>query len=72
MERPDWAEGFERVGTYYEGYVSNLDAVLERHKIATLTSYGTRTSHLKGKICLQDESAKENAPTQVPIFFACL
>ncbi len=57
MEKPEWAEELHGVGTYYEGFVDNLDGVLEKHNILTLTSYGTQTSHvrksLKGEACFK-------------------
>ena len=61
MEKPEWAEGsgLSSVGTYYEGFVDNLDDILEKHKIGTLTSYGTRTSHKRKK---QNTQSEESSP----------
>ena len=36
-----------KVGLYYEGFVDNLEDMLEGHRRCTMTSYGTRSS----KIC---------------------
>ena len=44
MERPEWAEGLEAKGVYFEGMVSDADQRVERHNLETVTSYGTRTS----------------------------
>ncbi len=58
MEKPEWAEELHSVGTYYEGFVGNLDCVLEKHKILTLTSCGTRTSHVRNKLQSDNDSSK--------------
>lgn len=41
---PRWSEGLQKRGTYYEGYVDDLDSVLESHRRDTVTSWGTRRS----------------------------
>ena len=40
----DWSKGLQRSGTYYEGWVDDLDELLSSHARATVTSYGTRRS----------------------------
>ena len=45
-----WFEGLTKVGLYYEGFVDNLEDVLEGHRRCTMTSYGTRTSKKSNQI----------------------
>ena len=40
----DWSKGLQCNGTYYEGWVDNLDDLLSSHARATVTCYGTRRS----------------------------
>ena len=40
----DWSKGLQSNGTYYEGWVDNLDELLSSHAKATVTCYGTRRS----------------------------
>ena len=32
LNEPVWAEGLKKVGTYYEGYVEDLEGTLELHQ----------------------------------------
>ena len=41
---PGWSEGLQKRGTYYEGYVDDLDSILEAHCRDTITSWGTHRS----------------------------
>ena len=41
MQTPSWAVGLDARGLYYEGLVDNANSLLDRHKICTVTSYGT-------------------------------
>ena len=41
---PKWSESLQKRGTYYEGYVDDLESVLEAHRRDTVTSWGTRRS----------------------------
>ena len=41
---PVWAEGLKKVGTYYEGYVEDLEGTLELHRRDTVTTWGIRRS----------------------------
>lgn len=53
---PVWAKGLVKNGTYFEGFVENLD-VLEHHKQVTITTWGIRRSRTnngekrKEKVC---------------------
>lgn len=69
MQTPQWAEGLQQVGMYYEGYVDDLDSILDKHKIATLTTYGTRSSHKKRDIKKEkkDVDSAENKENANPI-----
>ncbi len=49
-----WAEGLERKGEYYDGYVDKLD---DMHSSETITTYGTRRSR-KGSHVVTNESSK--------------
>lgn len=49
-ESSGWATGLELNGVYYEGLVEDLEGVLDKFRVATVTTYGTRrqksaTSH---------------------------
>ena len=48
------------VHVYYEGLVEDLDTVLEKHRIAAVTTYGTRRSK---KSAASEKSNGESAPT---------
>lgn len=48
MSDRDWRDGLKSTGLhYFGGIVSNPDEVLERHKIATQSCFGTRSSAKK-------------------------
>ena len=57
----DWSKRLQSNGTYYEGWVDNLDELLSSYAKATVTSYGTRMS---SKSCGNTVSIdKENIST---------
>ena len=43
-DKQRWMEGLNQNENYWEGVVSDVDQVLWRHGLETVTSYGTRTS----------------------------
>ena len=46
--RPSWADHLSPVGLhYYAGVVENAEDLIERHKVATQCSFGTRSSTKK-------------------------
>ena len=47
---PSWASenNLQANGLYFEGFVDDLEAVLDYHKVLTVSTYGTRKSR-KGK-----------------------
>ena len=59
MDVPNWAtdNNLQANGLYYEGFVDDLESVLDCHKVVTVTTYGTRKSrkfaglsnHIEGK-----------------------
>ena len=53
----DWSKGLQQRGVFFEGWVENLDQVLESHRKATVTSYGTRHSS-KTSACNDKENDK--------------
>ena len=44
METPSWETGLDAKGLYYEGIVDDATALLDKHKINTVTTYGIRRS----------------------------
>ena len=44
MYSPSWPVGLCRSGTYYEGWVGDLDEVLQLHSQESVTCYGTQRS----------------------------
>ena len=54
MDPPSWATGLCRSGTYYEGWVSDIDEVLRVHSQETVTCFGTRRSS-KASGCTAEE-----------------
>jgi hypothetical protein len=44
---PSWAGGLEKFGSYYRGYVDDLDATLELHRRETVTTWAIRRSETK-------------------------
>ena len=49
-----WKNGLKQQGLYYEGVVVDLDSLLESHKRATVTTWGTRRSSSNTKGDLSD------------------
>ena len=47
------------MGLYYEGFVDNLEEVLEGHRRCTMTSYGTRNSKKSNELQIEGNN-KEN------------
>ena len=60
----DWSTGLQSNGTYYEGWVDNLDEVLSSHAKATVTCYGTRRSS-KSRFGNTSPIDKENISTDI-------
>ena len=44
VDKPCWAESLQLRGVYFEGFVDDVTATVERYKAETLTTFGTRTS----------------------------
>ena len=44
---PVWAGGLTKNGTYFEGFVDDLEFILESHKRETVTTWGIRRSNKK-------------------------
>ena len=53
----NWKTGLVQRGTYYEGYVEDVEQVLQAHQQDTVTCYGTRRSRTTQQ---DDEKMKEN------------
>ena len=62
---PVWAEGLRKVGTYYEGYVEDLEGTLELHRRDTVTKLGIRRSQSKQPAPGMDESKKSVVSVQL-------
>ena len=56
---PVWAEGLKKRGTYYEGYVEDLEGTLESHRRDTVTTWGIHRSAQR-KQPTPGETDKEN------------
>ena len=52
-----WNNNLKRHGNYYSGFVTELEEVLESHRMSTITTWGARTSVTCGK---RKGSDKEN------------
>lgn len=52
---PSWARNLSPKGSYFEGFVDDVDATLEEFKQQTVTTWGTRRSSY-----VHEESNKEN------------
>ena len=63
IETPEWANGLELRGVYYEGYTDNLEQLLNKHSSSTITTYGVRRSHSCNHLVQSDN--KENEEMQV-------
>ena len=62
----DWSKGLQSNGTYYEGWVSNLDELLSSHARATVTCYGTRrSSKSSGNTVSVDENISTDTQNKV-------
>ena len=58
----EWNAQLIKKGVYYEGWVDDVEQVIEDHKKATVTSYGTRRSTGTTKDtenCCPNESVKK-------------
>ena len=61
QSKPSWASNLHPVGLhYYAGLVDNAQELLEEHKMATQSSFGTRTSTKKASIQRSTSPCKEN------------
>lgn len=59
--KPSWAGDLFPVGIhYYAGVVENAEQVMERHKVATQSSFGTRSSTKKAHVHPSSSTDKEN------------
>ena len=52
QSRPSWTDHLSPVGLhYFAGVVENAEDLIERHKVATQCSFGTRSSTKKAHPC---------------------
>ena len=59
--KPSWASNLHPVGLhYYAGIVDNAEELMEEHKVATQSSFGTRTSTKKATFQRSSSPCKEN------------
>ena len=59
---PNWTTSLDARGLYYEGLVEDIDTLLEKHKLGTVTTYGTRRSRRPAQsttITSPDENTSE-------------
>ena len=65
QSKPVWATNLHPVGLhYYAGVVDNAEELLESHKVATQSSFGTRTSTKKATSHVPGPANKENCDPQ--------
>ena len=68
----DWRSGLQRVGTYYQEYIDDLDPVLEDYRRDTVTSWGTRRSSSAKAISLDDkENTSPRPKSEVKYIIQC-
>ena len=62
MEVPNWAtdNNLRANGLYYEGFVDDLESVLDYHKVVTVSTYGTRKSRKGAGLANNHIEGKEN------------
>ena len=46
MDKPCWAKSLQPRGMYFDGFVNDATAIVERYKAEILTTFETRTSKL--------------------------
>ena len=56
-----WTEGLKSNGLYFEGYVNDVDHLLEHHRAETVTTYGTRRSRGTSRPTAVKVEEQENA-----------
>ena len=62
---PTWAEGLKKSGLYYDGFVDDIESVLEQHRKDTVTFYGTRNSSGAGL----DKENVNSLDSEVHVYF---
>ena len=62
----DWSKGLQHKGVFLEGWVDDVDQVLESHRRATVTSYGTRRSKKSG--CTNKENIELHNGKEMKVF----
>ena len=70
-----WTNNLKRHGNYYSGFVTDLEEVLENHRMSTITTWGTRTSrsvtYQKKKVA-NDKENDVDIHCQVWTFYTCI
>ena len=62
-EKPQWVSdnNLQASGLYYEGFVDDFESVLSKHRMSTMTTYGTRKSWTcANKICSDDTDENDD------------
>ena len=68
MSKPAWAIDLHPVALhYYAGVVDNVDDLLEKHKVATQTSFGTRSS-TKKQVAIREDKENCNSKVRMSIY----
>ena len=62
---PTWAEGLKKSGLYYDGFVDDIESVLEQHRKDTVTFYSTRNSSGAGL----DKENVNSLDSEVHVYF---
>ena len=56
--RPSWTASLRPCGIYYEGFVTDLEGVLQKHRVDTMSTFSIRKSH-------QTVAEKQQAKTEL-------
>ncbi len=67
-DRPVWAEGLKKCGTYFEGYVEDLEGTLELHRRDTVTTWGIRRSQKKAPVPAEETNKENESKTIVSLY----
>ena len=69
QSKPSWADHLSPIGLhYYAGVVENVEELMERHKVATQCSFGTRSSTKKTHPCTTGGKENRDEATSKVIF----
>ena len=62
----DWCKGLQCLGVFFDGWVEDVNHVLELHRKETVTCYGTRRS-FKTSACSNKENESPQTDSEVKV-----